>query len=362
MNKNCLWFILLLPLMIFSCRDKPDKLDFWLEEKSFTSVNEQNDQGEIPVVVAVDEQNSEIVALMVEQEVDVNVRSASGETPLGIACSRGNLEISEILLEAGADVEFEVQTGEDSETPLHLAVSSGNVELVELLLLKGADPNSSGIGGMTPLHTAVLYKNLEMVKKLIDAGADIDNLPQQYEQTPLQMALKQENLNIAALLINAGANPDLLFRIEPQQAGWFEIGMTPEQIKSAENLYPQAEIQNAQMMSEGEAVPIIEVYYGDDSEAKLMMLLSEMTSEICRIEIYSPDFKTADNLKIGSTYGDITEIYEQPEIFWGEGGLPVVVIEPEFITFVLDPGDWWGTGDGEEIPPDSTEIIKIFLW
>lgn len=363
MNKICLWIIiLLLPLLIISCRDKPDKLDFWLEERNFTSANEQNDQGEIPVVVAVDEENLEIVALMVEQGVDVDVRATTGETPLGLACARGNLEISEVLLEGGADVEFDIQRGEDTEKPLHLAVAGGKLELVALLLSNGSDPNVSGIDGMTPLHIAVLHKNMEMVKKLIDAGADIDNLPDHYGQTPLQMALQQENLDIASLLINAGANTDCLFKIEPQQAGWFEIGMTPQEIESAEKIYPQAKIQNAEMMSEGESVPIIEVYYGDDPEVKLMMLLNEMTLEICRIEIYSPDFKTADNLGIGSTYGDIRKIYDQPEIFWGEGGLPVVVIEPDYITFVLDPGDWWGTGDGQEVPPEDTEIIKIYLW
>jgi len=90
------------------------------------------------------------VAELLDQGVDVNgVHEATAWTPLHIAVNRDQLETAALLLERGADIEARDQNG---WTPLHMADSP---EAVAFLVEHGADVNAVDDSGFTPLGRAL---------------------------------------------------------------------------------------------------------------------------------------------------------------------------------------------------------------
>ena len=106
---------------------------------------------------------------------DVNEQDSQGNSPLLLACRSGNLEIAEILVVAGADVSAADYRG---DTPLLAAVGAGKFELAEMLVSKAnADVNVINGDGASALHLAIASDNarsLEMFETLLKAGADVN--------------------------------------------------------------------------------------------------------------------------------------------------------------------------------------------
>ena len=105
---------------------------------------------------------------------DVNEQDSQGNSPLLLACRSGNLEIAEILVVAGAGVSAANYRG---DTPLLAAVGAGKFELAERLVRKGADVHVINGDGASALHLVVASdsaRSLEMFETLLKAGADVN--------------------------------------------------------------------------------------------------------------------------------------------------------------------------------------------
>jgi len=151
-----------------------------------------------------------------------------------------------------------------------------------------------------------------------------------------------------------------LFLLQEGKVGLFEIGITVDKAEMIAIEYGNIEIQDVDRMIEGMPSPALELTI--NGTKALLLEMSEDDSVIYRIEIDVDIFKTENGICVGSSYQDLKTNYTFDEIHWGDAGQPVVIIEEDNFSFMLEQGDWWQMGEvTEEVPPE-TKVIKIILW
>ena len=142
------------------------------------------------------------VKFLLERHANVNIGDIDGMTPLELASTTGELEVVEILLGHGASVDSRDKSGWN---PLYGAARYGHVDVSRLLIQSGAAVDSVETFGSTPLYTASVYGHLDVVRLLIQYGAAVDG---QNDLPPLFGASLYGRLDIVRLLIQSGATVD----------------------------------------------------------------------------------------------------------------------------------------------------------
>ncbi|KAB0791382.1 hypothetical protein PPYR_03182 [Photinus pyralis] len=167
-------------------------------------VNCQGNDGHTPFTQALERCNTDHAKLLLAKNADVSVRNRQGSnlhyaitqgvdivdalldlgvdeedeqgnTPLLLAVKTGALETAKLLLEKGADVRVK---NNEYNTCLHYATDHSDVELLQMFLGKGIDVNCSNVLGETPLLKALKGEKLDHAKILLGEGADcsvVDN-------------------------------------------------------------------------------------------------------------------------------------------------------------------------------------------
>ncbi len=115
---------------------------------------------------------------------------------LFIALNNNDLEGVARMIEAGADINL---SDESNNTVLHAALDQEYYAIAEHLILSGADVNAVNRSGLTPLH---IVRDAGIAELLIEKGGDVHAIEYEYGMTPLFFHGKQ----IAGLLIEAGAD------------------------------------------------------------------------------------------------------------------------------------------------------------
>ncbi len=139
--------------------------------KAGSSIHKTDDDGRTALFMAVMQNNTELVKMLLFNGANANDKAYSRESVLQIAASLGNEDIVDSLLEHKADVNI---TTRDKLTPLMIAVWKGHLPVVEKLLENGADLDIVDIHGVTPLIRASGEGHLEIVEFLIKQGVDIN--------------------------------------------------------------------------------------------------------------------------------------------------------------------------------------------
>lgn len=110
----------------------------------------------------------EMVQLLLDYGVDINAQTYS-RTPLYVAVSNQSTSIVDLLLSRGADPNIPTNKG---ETALFHAVQLADESLTRTLLVHGANPNATTSNGTPTLHYALSSPLL--VSLLLDHGVDIN--------------------------------------------------------------------------------------------------------------------------------------------------------------------------------------------
>ena len=180
--------------------------------------NAREGRGITPLILAVRQQQGELLAALslIEGGADVRAADALGETALHIAAlNHTNPAVSlliRMLRAAGANPN--AKAGEFAATPLHYAVISGNIDAIWALTGDDspfpADVNMPDNRGLTPLHFAcgavVGSGDLVLVvRALLHEGANI-NARDPDGWTPLDYAVRSEQEQVEEELRARGAH------------------------------------------------------------------------------------------------------------------------------------------------------------
>jgi ankyrin repeat protein len=125
-------------------------------------VNEINDAGYSPLILACYRGNAEVAKFLINNGAELNYNNSMG-TALMAAVVKNNLEIASLLLDNNVDVE---QTDANGTTALIYAVQFKNAIFIKLLLNNNADKSKVDINGKTAFEYAVFSGNQEITNLL----------------------------------------------------------------------------------------------------------------------------------------------------------------------------------------------------
>jgi ankyrin repeat protein len=138
---------------------------------------------------------AELKELMEKEPNCINEPNENGYTPLILACYRRNNEVAEFLVDKVKDID----TLSDMGTALMACVVNGNVQLAKLLLEKGCNPDLTDANGTTALIYATQFKNPELIKALLKHNADKSKIDSN-GKTAFEYAVFSGNEDIINLL------------------------------------------------------------------------------------------------------------------------------------------------------------------
>ena len=107
------------------------------------------------------------VGKVISTGIDVNASNKAGQLPIVLAADAGNQEMVELLHSHGAKLSGSDRRG---RTPLHAAAEGGHVELTGWLLKNGANARARTVAGQEPLLVAIPRAPIEVLDLLLAAG------------------------------------------------------------------------------------------------------------------------------------------------------------------------------------------------
>ncbi|XP_027704657.1 rabankyrin-5 [Vombatus ursinus] len=170
------------------------------------NVNVQDAEGRAPIHVAISNQQSVIIRLLISHpDIRLNVRDRQGLTPFACAMTYKNNKAAEAILkrEPGAAE----QVDNKGRNFLHVAVQNSDIESVLFLISVQANVNSrvQDASKLTPLHLAVQAGSEIIVRNLLLAGAKVNELTK-HRQTALHLAAQQDLPTICSVLLENGVD------------------------------------------------------------------------------------------------------------------------------------------------------------
>lgn len=135
---------------------------FHLLVKAGIDINKKSNQGNTPIMTAVDNGDIQFVKYLIDAGADLNKVNDEGITALMIACMYGYNKIAELLITSGADINFQMR--ESGISIIDVAILKENIEMVRLLLEAGINPNIKNKQGLTPKDIAIASKLIDIVK------------------------------------------------------------------------------------------------------------------------------------------------------------------------------------------------------
>lgn len=142
-------------------------------------------------------------------ECPVDEPDDTGATPLILATLKGSLPICKMLVERNANVNHANTNG---HTPVKYAGSKNQKELLAYLLDCGGDPNARDNIGDTPLHRVASMEHHDCLRILLEhskrvVGAVSIDAQNKLGNTPLHLACECDDAIGALMLLDYGASP-----------------------------------------------------------------------------------------------------------------------------------------------------------
>ncbi|XP_074058125.1 uncharacterized protein LOC141499125 [Macrotis lagotis] len=143
-------------------------------------------------------QNTAIVSELQQYNCDFEAQNKDGFTPLLLAVKENNKEMVEFFLMNGANVNA---VDNNQRTPLHLGCVYGYPDVVTLLVERKCHLNPCDLEGLTPLMRAIQCEQEECISILLKHGADTKLADTFNNNTPLHYAVcVQKTATVSELL------------------------------------------------------------------------------------------------------------------------------------------------------------------
>ena len=199
-----------------------------------TDIDQADEFGNIPLLLAVEQGHFGVTELLIEHEAYLEIADDDGFTPLIMSAVLNHSELLLLLLDADSDIAAEdkaertaldwaiimqsVEAEEilrennapsSAEKSFIAAIQTNNIDAVKALLKNGADVNEPAYTTKTPLHYASHSRNKDILKLILNEGANLE--PKTEEGfTPLYYAIRLNNPDNCRILLVAGADVDYI--------------------------------------------------------------------------------------------------------------------------------------------------------
>ena len=134
-----------------------------LYEHDQSLINIMDTRGFTPLILAVYNNQPQVVTYLIEKGAAVDAQDFSGNTALMGASFKGYTDVVQQLIAAGADVNLVNGNG---ATALTFAATFGQLQIAEILLHQGADVTVRDVRGKSPIDHAIIQENEAMVALL----------------------------------------------------------------------------------------------------------------------------------------------------------------------------------------------------
>jgi len=166
-------------------------------------VNTQCKQGRTPLHYAVLSRSEQLIELLLARGANLDIQDERGNTALHYAVQGQMTNVIDRFIGSGAHCELKNELG---YTPLYLAVKLDFEEIASYFINAGANPNVQSEQGHCALHYTVINQNLDLLDALLKNGASVDQVNSR-GMTPLFFAVELKRAAFAALLLQYGADP-----------------------------------------------------------------------------------------------------------------------------------------------------------
>lgn len=130
----------------------------------------EDNGGETILAFIAQNNYTDLLQLVLKQNIDVNARNKDGQTALMLAAAGNAPEAAKLLLEKGADADIKDKNG---MTPLMIAILHDNMSVAEVFSEYKLDVNAQDSQGNTALIYAARTKNAKALHFLLEKGADM---------------------------------------------------------------------------------------------------------------------------------------------------------------------------------------------
>ncbi|XP_067661816.1 serine/threonine-protein phosphatase 6 regulatory ankyrin repeat subunit B-like [Haliotis asinina] len=162
----------------------------------------------IPVTIATELRNEEVVELLVKNEIDLSLTDEDGHTILHLVSYKGCVDVLKYLLSLNSlDIN---NRGWNKMTPVMLAADHGHKEVIELLLNHRADLSISDKAGNNILHIACDSGHIDVVQYLLSLKLLGINSRGWNKRTPVMFAAEEGHKEVIELLINHRADLSII--------------------------------------------------------------------------------------------------------------------------------------------------------
>ena len=174
-----------------------DLLGVKLHVYAGTDIDQEDEFGNYPLLLAVERGYLDIVDLFITHEADLDVEDQDGFTAVIMAAEQDHADVLQLLIDSGADLAVEDKA---ERTALDWAIIMQSADAEEILR-----DNDAPSGAEKSFIAAIQTNNIVAVQSLLDGGADV-NEPAYTSKTPLHYASHSRNMDILKLLLSKGAD------------------------------------------------------------------------------------------------------------------------------------------------------------
>ncbi|GAB1599554.1 rabankyrin-5-like, partial, partial [Argonauta hians] len=235
-------------------------------------VNIQDSDGNCPLHIAIQNQHSVIISLLLAHpNLHLTLRNSQGLSPFAVAMTTKDNKAAQAIL--NREPSAAEQTDNKGRNFLHTAIMSGDIESVLFLISVHADVNSRVQDSQhyTALHLAVMALSEIITRNLILAGADV-NERTPHGESALHLSAMHDSPNMVMALLENGVD---INAVDDNHNNALHVAVSHGNLKTIRCLLTESSIEAEVANGKGQNPLHILCQYGKDNAAAIFELFRE---------------------------------------------------------------------------------------